>query len=228
MSTESTPPLWEGSRAALHGQILQLSNKLAGVYRRAIYLLDEVPPTGEELVRVALIGHCMRELMNRLPDVLNDVPNMLRPIKPSSDTLRDTLVELLDASGEMGSSEAYVSVKIEVVEALQTFAAAVRAESARAAEKDSVSVTQTRGANHAAVQHWRKARRFFVSLTHLDSRIGADADAERLPTNDEILRNVVVVEAALRSRLFGFFDARREIDQRLALINELIPDEAGS
>lgn len=228
MPPESPPPLWDGSRVALHGELHQLSPKLAGVYHRAIVLLEEQPVAGEELVRIALIGHCMRELMNRLPDVLKDVPGMLRPTKPSSKTLQKKLLDLLSESDEFKVSGQIVSVPGDIVEALQQFAAAVQADTARAAEKDSVSVTQTRTSNDSAVQQWAAARKFFMDFVHLDAYVSDDGDAERLPSDDEILRQLLVVETALRSRLFGFFQVRRTIDQRLASINEPIPDEEES
>ena len=224
MPTDNRPLLWDDPRRALHAQLEEVSNKLAGVYRRAIFLLDEVTPIGEELVRIALVGHCMRELMNRLPDVLNDVPGMLRPEGPDSSSLRSKLLESLDAAEEPSTSGTVVSVNVEIIESLQLFAAAVRAETARAEEKDSVSVTQTRATKPWAVREWRAAREFFVELTHIDSRVSDDADAKRLPSDAEVQRHLVIVEAVLRSRLSGFFQSRREIDQRLASINELIPD----
>lgn len=225
MPPESQLSLWDESRAALHAELHELSPKLAGVYHRAIVLLDEETVAGEELVRVALIGHCMRELMNRLPDVLKDVPGMLRPAKPSSKTLQKKLLDLLAASEELKVAGDLVSVPGDIVDALQQYSAANQADSARAAEKDSVSVTQTRTSNDSAVQQWAAARKFFVDFVHLDAYVSDDGDAERLPTDDEILQRLLVVETALRSRLFGFFQVRRALDQRLASINEPISDE---
>ena len=222
MRSEATPPLWDASRVALHAQLQQLSAKLAGVYRRTIVLIEEQPRGGEELVRISLIGHCMRELMNRLPDILKDVPGMLRPAKPNSKTLQKDLLDLLAASGKLNASGPVVSVPGEIIDALQRFAAAVQADSVRAAEKDSVAVTQTRSSTGPAVQQWTMARNFFMDFVHLDAFVGDDAG--RLPTDEEILEKLVVVETALRSRLFGFFESRRAIDLRLASINEVIPD----
>jgi hypothetical protein len=218
-------PLWDPARIELHTELKTLSPKLAGVYHRAIVLVEEVPPHGEELVRVALIGHCLRELMNRLPDVLKDVPGMLRPTKPTSNTLRGELLEILAASDELNTTGAFVAVPGEIVVALQKFAAAVQAEAARGLEKDSVAVTQTRTSNTPAVQQWTAARKFFMDFVHLDSHVGDDGDASRLPGDEEILERLVIVEAALRSRLFGFFQSRRELDRRLARINEVLADE---
>lgn len=166
--------------------------------------------------------------MNRLPDVLKDVPGMLRPAKPSSKRLQKKLLDLLSESDELKVSGQIVSVPGDIVEALQQFAAAVQADTARAAEKDSVSVAQTRTSNSSAVQQWAAARKFFVDFVHLDAYVSDDGDAERLPSDDEILSRLLVVETALRSRLFGFFQVRRTIDQRLASINEPIPDEEES
>jgi len=188
-------------------------------------LLEEKPPEGEELVRVALIGHCMRELMNRLPDVLKDVPGMLRPTRPDSKALRKQLLEVLAASEELNVTGNVVSVPGDIVEALNLFAAAVKAEAARGLEKDSVAVTQTRSSNSPAVKQWTAARRFFMDFVHLDSFVGDDGGASRLPTDEEIVERLVIVEAALRSRLFGFFQSRRALDQRLASINEPLPNE---
>jgi hypothetical protein len=217
-------PLWDSARIELHAVLRTLSPKLAGVYRRAIGLVEEVPPHGEELIRVALIGHCLRELMNRLPDVLKDVPGMLRPTKPNSNTLRGELLEILATSDELSASGDFVAVPGEIVVALQRFASAVKSETARSLEKDSVAVTQSRTSTTPAVQQWTAARNFFMDFVHLDAYVGDDGDTSRLPADEEILAHLVIVEAALRSRLFGFFQSRRELDRRLARINEVVGD----
>jgi hypothetical protein len=89
--------LYDSERQALFDQLRDVSPRLAGLYRRLVRLLDENPSNDERLVRASLIGHCVRELINRLPDVLADVPDMLDPVKPKSSELVQRLPRLTES-----------------------------------------------------------------------------------------------------------------------------------
>src|SRR5450759_168541 len=65
--------LWNQDRQALHKLIEQVDPALAGVYRQAVLLMDSPPIPGDEKARLLLVSHCVRELMNNLPDALRDV-----------------------------------------------------------------------------------------------------------------------------------------------------------
>ncbi len=92
MAADSDPILWNEDRETLRSQIEDVYPPLAGLYRMAIVLMDEPVQEGEGKARLCLVGHCFRELMNRLPDALRDVDDFPASKRGEEDRARDTLV----------------------------------------------------------------------------------------------------------------------------------------
>ncbi len=228
--------LFNPERQALHGQLGDLSPRLSGLYRRLIRLLDEKPEGSEHLARVSLIGHCVRELINRLPDILADVPDMLEPVIPKSgDMVRrlpglterytETLAMVSGPTSEDGNHQRtdLVPVPRPLFEALHDITNATARETARAKERDAVVVARARTASGPAYARWRAARKFFMEFTHLDNHVGQEE--RQIPSDEQIIEHLGVVEAALSSRLTGFFDNRRILDEFLSEVNQPAPKQ---
>lgn len=227
--------LYKSERRALSGQLRDISPRLAGLYRRLIRLLDEQPSSEEHLAWASLVGHCVRELINRLPDVLADVPLMLDPVKPKSSELVQRLPALMDRythvegqfsapaqDSRYGRAPELAPVPRPLFEALQRISHATERETARALERDAVVVARARTASGPAYDRWRTARKFFMDFTHLDNHIGQD---ERpLPSSKAILEHLETIELTLSTRLTKFFDNRRNLDDFLAEVNRAFDD----
>jgi hypothetical protein len=227
--------LYNSERQALNDQLRDLSPRLAGLYRRLIRLVDEDPGSDERLARASLIGHCVRELINRLPDILADVPDMLDAVSPKSSELTqrlpglaerhaDVLAKVADPTSEGGGqSIELIPVPRPLFEAMQRITDITARETARALERDAVVVARARTASGPAYERWRAARKFFMDFTHLDNHVGEDERA--LPANERILGHLGAIEATLSSRLTKFFDNRRVLDVFLAEANQETIDQ---
>jgi hypothetical protein len=228
-------PLFNPERQALNDQLLDVSPRLAGLYRRLIRLVDEDPQADESLARASLVGHCVRELMNRLPDVLADVPDMLDPVSPKTSQLlrqlqvlsekhSDVLAKVTDlTNGDSGEGIELIPIPRPLYESLRRIIHAAEQETGRAQERDAVVVARARTASGPAYERWRAARKFFMDFTHLDNHVGQDDRA--IPTDEQILEHLEAIEATLAIRLTKFFDNRRLLDDFLAEANRPAGDQ---
>jgi hypothetical protein len=213
---------WTEDRARLHQLIREVSPRLAGIYRRCFRLLDEaVNDPDEELARLATAAHCMRELMNRVADVLPDVP--ARAVAPtvSSGKLSRELAQIADEYPSLfnagdGDIAAIPSRVLHLVRALVNVA---RQETATTRERDALIITRGNDLGAPVIAQWTSARDRFVSTAHIGEHVGPSEATKPLPTDADLLEHIAVVEHALRSRLLGFFEARRAVADLLIDIN---------
>ena len=106
------------------------SPKLAGMYRRALRELSCGAVLGDEIARVAVICHCIRELVNGLPLVLSEFDER-RP-RPSSGSLTSKLPKLVTRHAvDLALDQDVVPVPREVAQAFHRLVATAVKEEGR-------------------------------------------------------------------------------------------------
>jgi hypothetical protein len=218
LDARETPIQWTDSRRDLHRLLCDVHPTIGALYRFAVDIGAEPPRLGEARTREAMMGHCMREMMNNLPEALNDVAELpLRGQNSASATNR--LVKAYEAADIRVESEtvtqrgALVTVPGDLVDAVRGFVADQGVGARRRRLRDAASVLGRLDENDPALQPWSAARDFFMSLTHLDSGPASSAKAnEPKSTDTEICRHMEVVEASLAVRLGDFFDNLHSIE----------------
>lgn len=214
---------WTHDRAELHQRLRDVSPRLAGMYRRCFRLLDETADEpDEELARLASAAHCMREVMNRLADVLPDAP--ARAVTPTISS-RELAVQLAAATSDQPSlftpqeGESVVAIPRHVVGLIGELIGVARQETATTRERDALIITKSSNSGAPVIDQWVSARNFFVRIAHIGGFVTRGRETKSPPSDAEILGHIEIVENALRSRLVGFFEARREISELLREIN---------
>lgn len=231
--------LWNADRESVFGLISERSPDLAGLYRHGIMTLDSPPVAEGERARVAIIGHCFRELMNNLADAVGDVPAFVTSCRDDEDKAKRALVDLYAESygipdeapptgGQPEDDPAQlelVTVERRLLKAVERLAVFFKLGERHGRDRDSVVVAGRIDPNAPGLGPWREARRFFVRCSHYDRQYGTQRTNANLPRDDEILEHVLVVEAIVRTRLQPFFDTVAEIEDLLAVANA--PEEEG-
>ena len=72
-SDEEGSSLWNSDRQETFRLLSGLDRSLATMHKVAINLMAELPEPGEERARLSSVGHCVREILNNLPEALSDV-----------------------------------------------------------------------------------------------------------------------------------------------------------
>ncbi|MFT8636833.1 MAG: hypothetical protein ABF811_02595 [Pseudoclavibacter sp.] len=190
--------------------------ELANSYRTALALLSGDLEVFDPRTRVALIAHCMREVMNRVLGALGR-PTAPR-FKPSSGQQVKALPELLARFPELDLYREGDSIPVpqEVATAIDKLFKAAIHERRRVRDDVAALITDDANASHVAVSRWIESRDYFVKWAHLHERDVADAD---LPTDDELREHIGVFEALLDGVVTAFFATRHSIDDLLAEIN---------
>lgn len=205
----------------VHEMLTEVSPRLAGMHRMVFRLLSEPANPGEELARASAIGHCMRELMNRFPDVLRDVAGVMPRRKVSSSRRALALgsevrkhPDLASAPGEYAAIPAAVlKMMLEVIELAEQ-------ESRRNAENHAVAVAQALRTTSPAVKEWKRSFDFFMRFTHVDAYVeSASEGGVQIPLDAEIVRHVTSVERLIEVRLSDFFASSRDIEGALQEFN---------
>ncbi|GAA4385557.1 hypothetical protein [Agromyces bauzanensis] len=197
-------------------------SEVANFYSTALMLLGFQLEVPDRRTRVAFIGHCMREVMNR---VLGSMGRPTAPkFKPSSREQMKALPDLLARYPELeldGDGDS-VPVPQEVAAAMDKLFKASVHEKRRIRDDVAALITDDDNASHAAVSRWIESRDYFVKWAHLHDWDAAESD---LPSDDEIRRHIGVFDELLDGVITAFFTARHSIDDLLAEINAM---EAGT
>ena len=230
--------LWNSDRKEVYRLIAEVHPTLAALYHKAIELIATKPATsGEARVTLALVGHCFRELLNRLPDALRDVeglPGSKRGEEHAAlSRLRDAYSTYIGMPGDQNHSAStegldemrLVAVPQSLLDALATFVAVREAGSLTVRQRDAVTVLGAIDPLDPALKPWTKARDYFMSLTHLTVD-DASESTTRLPSDTETVRHVQAIEASLRVRLGAFFDNLAELEDLIAAANRTDTEEA--
>lgn len=192
------------------------SAKLAGMYRAALSAFAEQATAGCESARVSVVCHCMREIVNGLPGVMTDLA-IPRPA-PNSDALKWRLPELLAAHPDLdlGADQDLVPVPKEVAQAFLALIRTSTQEAGRNRSNAAALLTDGTDPQHPVVAQWTLAQRFFLGWTHLDR----NHEHERaLPSNEELLANIRVVEDVIEVRSALFFENVHALEDLLRAAN---------
>ncbi len=175
-----------------------------------------------------LLGHCMREISNRLPGILN--PDL--PERSMQDKAVQTLASAyrvadvkIEASSD-SAAEAIVSVPYHVAVHVESVVTAHEAGGTANYAKAAFLVTGDVPDNlsHAAkdpdpaVSAFLKAKRYFMDRTHTGSK------ARKKPDDAEFEEHIAHFEHVLDIRLGDWWEARRKIQQILGLANAPLTD----
>lgn len=192
------------------------SPRLAGVYRSALTTLRGKPEPGCEGARVAVICHCMRELMLNLPVALGD-STIARP-NPSSGSLVAKLPSLLASHPELDLDldQDMVPVPRKVARQFSLLVKARVQEDGRNQKNFAALVTGGSDTSNPVIQQWKGAYDFFVGWAHLDRN---HERADSLPSDEEIWTAMKVVEDVITVRTAAFFDNLHSVQELLTEIN---------
>jgi hypothetical protein len=191
------------------------SPKLAGMYRRALRELNSEAFPGDEVARVSVICHCVRELVIGLPAVLSDFDEP-RP-EPSSGSLVSKLPKLISRNGvDLDLDQDVVPVPKEVAQIFHLLVATANREAGRNKRRAAALVTGGNDTKHPVVKQWDAAYQFLVGWAHLDRNHEQDRE---LPTDDDIRAVLRVIEDVIDVRTTVFFENVGAIKDLLADIN---------
>ena len=171
---------------------------------------------GAERVRLALICHAMRELMNRIPAAWGSSPS--RHAGPSASDLQVALASSIadHPDFDLNAASDLVPVPSLVVRALRDLVEASQRRS-RTIRSDIAAFLTDEGNNESpAVRLWFEVHAFFMARVHLGD---AETGASQIPTDEQILEQVGTFEEIVDNRLSAFFRARHELDGLLASLN---------
>ena len=232
-SSETSPESWwDATRAEVFRLLSDLEDKsLAGMYKLAIDLMDRLPEDGWERSRLSSVGHCFREILNNLPEALNDVQGV--PDRGHSDVISTGQISAaieeafarLDLAVIEPNADTHearmVPIPAGLVETLTAFAAEHRTVLRRVARRDAATVLGRVDPTDPALVPWKAARDFFMSQTHLNVGGTANATAD-IPTDDEVRTHVSNIEASLRARFGAFFDTVESLNDLLDAANRQV------
>lgn len=231
------PVLWNDDRNTLYELLNGLDTELGGLYRRMIELISTPPIPGQEKSRLALIGHCFRELINTLPDALRDVPGFPVNRGKSDERERHALISEYEAFFGSALEQGTVAevdedgqpvlqtVPQSLVNAMYNMVKAVKDGETRNLQRDSVIILRRIDIRDPALRPWRKARKFFMDYVHFDRNYPPSPARRALPSEEEILSHLENAEAALHNRLGAFFDNLDKLEDILAKANETIDED---
>lgn len=199
------------------------SPRLAGIYRTALGALDTAAMEGCEPARVAVICHCMRELMLGLPAIMADAA--IPRLNPSSSALTKKLPKLLTKNAEvdLGADQDMVPVPKAVAHAIHLIITTAAKEQGRNRLIFAALVTGGEDGKHPAVEQWMDAYQFFVGWAHLDRNHNA---GRQLPADVDLLANIRVVEDVIEARTAVFFENLKSLEGLLAEINAPAEEDA--
>jgi hypothetical protein len=220
--------VWNARRRRLQAALAQRDELFADLYRRAIDALGERPLRPGSLV---VAGHCIRDLVNGLPDVLTDVDSvpaysdMTAPARELTDVWaqHEDVLGSVDGDGHETSevnrgSEARVTVPIVVVRAAHNLVVASRAGELNARRRHSALVLgRVEVRQDPTVKVFRDSVDTFERLRHPQRGRRIAVAAETLP---RVVRALEVIEGALEGRMGNFFATVEDLMDLLDAANE--------
>lgn len=213
-------PAWSPARRARRSRLAEASRDLADLYEVAIDLVGNP----DAPARMLLLGHCMREIGNRLPEILN--PDL--PGRSKLDKAVQSLVADWRAAGprlsEVEQSDdptPAISVPRKIAASLESVVAEFEyGETANYAKAsflvvgsvpDNLSVAAKNP--DPAVSALVRTRRYFMGHTH------AGVEDRQAPDEAELEEHVSHFEYVLDVRLGDWWEARVSIQDILARAN---------
>jgi hypothetical protein len=138
--------------------------------------------------------------------------------RPSSNALVGQLPALLaeHPDVDLGIDQDLIPVPKKVANALARLIATLTKETGRNRRNVAALLNDGEDPQHPAVTEWLDTYQYFVGWAHLDRNHERDGD---LPSNDDILRAVRVVEDAIEMRTKVFFENLHAVEELLASAN---------
>lgn len=194
------------------------SPKLACIYQMALERLNANPSDDCDSSRIAVICHCIRELMNNLPPILAEEEFTPR-LKPSSGSLTHKLPELLaqHSTVDLDADQDIIPVPNAFARAISLLIKTASQENGRNVRNAAALITGDSDTSHPAVKQWNVTYDFFLGWTHLDRN---HEGSRPLPSNEDLLANIQVVEDVIMTRTAAFFENIHVIEDLLAEIND--------
>ncbi|MCL2605715.1 MAG: hypothetical protein FWD93_00340 [Coriobacteriia bacterium] len=227
---------WSAQRYEILSGLAEIHPVLADLYKNTIDQLSIPPTKVSRVVRFMLICHCMRELINVLPDVLKDVTDFSIGGRVDESEARKRLLaayqklslakqqeppELLSASIDSQASGATREVSDELLLALEEWAGIQQAISLNESTRDSAAALGRINVNDPSLRAWKNSAKFFRYRGHLDrgkmSTIGSEIS---VPSDEDIINNLEVIESYLDYRIKGFFKVLEEISELVEKANK--------
>jgi len=222
-----TGNLWDPRRWRLFDALAQQSELFADLYRRAIDALNERPLRHGAVVVAA---HCIRDLVNGLPDALTDageVPTHM-PVSEPAHALASTWlaypsqlgpIDTPTVSGPAGPDalESLITVPAAVVEAARKVGHASRVGSDNARRRRSALVLgRMEVRQDPTVRVFQQSVTVFEQVRHPER--GREVDLEKVVS--QVDGALEVIERALEARLGSFFQTVEDLMDVLAAANE--------
>jgi hypothetical protein len=185
-------------------------------------LMDAPPIPGDEKARLSLVSHCIRELMNNLPDALGDVKDFPASRGGDENRARDGLVaavskfrgvpvdQPVEETAPANPSDK-VTVPADLLDAAENLVSLFKDGETRGELRDSAAVLGYIDRYHPALKPWRAVRKFFMSFAHLDRLKATGTGGRDLPSDDKVMSQIAIIEASMRVRLGAFFDNLNEV-----------------
>ncbi len=196
---------------------------LAQMYEYAVDLVGSYSPESNsaefDLMR---ISHCVRELMNRLPDYLDKgdsfCSNKLGSELEKRQELNNVLLTECDESTFFVKKGSVVAViPANVAKTVEQYRKAVKAGNANSNNKIFLA-TIGRIEDNPVYIPWKEAHNFFMGYVHLSKTI------TKLPSQDKVSTEFLCFENSLSSRLGYFFDSKKMLKGILETTNTQADD----
>lgn len=210
-SDQPSPTHFDERRLGILAAVAERSPVLATYYKSAIDQLSTQPETGDERIRVSLICHAIRELINSLPWAMGTTSS--QPIKPSSKTLLESTPSW---TADLEGDDDMVPAPRQVVTWLAQFVRATELENKRVRDDLVALLADTPQEDHPLATPWNQTRSWFVRWAHFERGSG---ESGTIPSDETILEHLQIVEDVIQARTAAFFDAREAIDDVLAQAN---------
>lgn len=184
---------------------------LARLYKRCLSLISAYDSEDETArIDVAVLSHCVRELINALPDYLDNGASSSSRARADAalSSLRACLLSGQPMSLHQVGEQPYGVVSADILDALVDYRECLIKGLQRSDERDSLAVLGKVEPQNPAVRAWRKARTFFVGLAHIPRD---KAKLGNLPSSHDVKRHFALIENALAYRLGFFFDAKARV-----------------
>jgi hypothetical protein len=218
---------WTDRRRRLQFALAQRDELFADLYRRAIDALGEQPVTQGSLV---IAGHCIRDLVNGLPDVLTDVDavpaysDMSKPTRELSDAWAAHEDILGPADPEEGvpdddpPPDARMTVPTVVVRTVRKVVIATRAGATNSRRRHSALVLgRVELGQDPTVMLFRDSVRVFERLRH--PQRGREIEVTD-DTMSRVMRSLEIIEGALEARMGSFFATVEDLLDVIEAANE--------
>lgn len=196
----------DARRQVLSQHLHALDGCLGDLYDRAVAELSSEEFSEAHLL---LAAHCVRELVNRLPDRLEDASGV-PPRSGTGGLERDLLAawraELIPLENA-GTSAVHVTISGALFAAVRAVVDAVSTGEGNASKRLAVvAIGQATDAPHGTVREFKRAVDFFTANVHLGS------PHRTIPDRQDAVQALEKIESVLFARLGAFFEVADDLN----------------